>query len=82
VIVAIWFRARIPDGRTAGQTLMLYGLLWLIVYDACFVAGYVGYLPAIVLLLLLPAGYISVQLMRTWSRIVLLSHKPTWQRAR
>ena len=27
--------------REAGQTLMLYGLLWLIVYDACFVAAYV-----------------------------------------
>ena len=34
------------DPRVAGQTLMLYGLLWLIVYDACFVAGYVGYVPA------------------------------------
>jgi len=61
---------------------MLYGLLWLIAYDACFVAAYVGYLPAVLLLLLLPAAYFSMQLMRTWSRIVLLSQKPTYQRAR
>ena len=53
-----------------------------IVYDASFVAAYVGWLQAIVLLLLLPAAYLSVQLMRWWSRLVLLSQKPTYQRAR
>jgi hypothetical protein len=80
--IAVLIRRRIPDPRTAGQTLMLYGLLWLIVYDASFVAGYVGLVPAALLILLLPAAYLSVQLMRWWSRLVLLSHKPTYQRAR
>ena len=82
VAIAIWLRRAIPDSRTAGQTIMLYGLLWLIVYDAAFVAGHVGPLPALLILLLLPAAYFSVQLMRTWSRIVMLSQKPTYQRAR
>jgi hypothetical protein len=81
-IVAVVIRRAIADSRTAGQTIMMYGLLWLIVYDAAFVAGHVGYVPALLILLLLPAGYVSVQLMRTWSRIVLLSQKPTYQRAR
>jgi 4-hydroxybenzoate polyprenyltransferase len=82
VVIAVFLRRVIPDPRTAGQTIMLYGLLWLIVYDAAFVAGHVGYVPAVLILLLLPAAYFSVQLMRTWSRIVLLSQKPTYQRAR
>jgi hypothetical protein len=82
VVIAVFLRRAIPDPRTAGQTIMLYGLLWLIVYDAAFVAGHVGYVPAVLILLLLPAAYFSVQLMRTWSRIVLLSQKPTYQRAR
>ena len=73
---------RSADRRTAGQTLMLFGLLWLIVYDAAFVAGYVNYLAAGLLLLLLPAAYFSVQLMRWWSRIVALSQRPQYQRAR
>lgn len=73
---------RSPDRRTAGQTLMLFGLLWLIVYDAAFVAGYVSYIAAVLLLLLLPAAYFSVQLMRWWSRIVALSQRPQYQRAR
>jgi 4-hydroxybenzoate polyprenyltransferase len=73
---------RSPDRRTAGQTLMLFGLLWLIVYDAAFVAGYVSYVAAVLLLLLLPAAYFSVQLMRWWSRLVALSQRPQYQRAR
>ena len=50
--------------REAGQKLMLFGLLWLIVYDACFVAIYVHWLAALLLLLLLPVAWFSVQLMR------------------
>jgi hypothetical protein len=61
---------------------MLFGLLWLIVYDAAFVAGYVSWLAAGLLLLLLPAAYFSVQLMRWWSRLVALSQRPQYQRAR
>jgi hypothetical protein len=34
------------------------------------------------LLLLLPVSYISVVLMRWWAKIVLLSQRPEYQRAR
>jgi 4-hydroxybenzoate polyprenyltransferase len=67
--------------RQAGQTLMLVGLLWLIVYDACFVAGYVALGPALIVLMLLPVAYLSVQLMRWWSQLVVLSQRPEFKRA-
>jgi hypothetical protein len=82
LIAAAITRRRVRDSRAAGQTLMLQGLLWLILYDAAFAAGFVGVRQALTLLLLLPAGYLSVQLMRWWGRIVTLSQKPTYQRAR
>src|SRR5205814_5439722 len=56
--------------------LMLAGLLWLIVYDVTFTWGYVGMLPALMLLMLLPAAYLSVQIMRWWSKVISLSQKP------
>ena len=68
--------------RRLGQVVMLYGLLWLIVYDAAFTAGYVGVIPAMLLLCLLPMGYLSVQTMRGWSKVLSLSQKPEFQRAR
>src|SRR5439155_8246491 len=37
VVIAWVIRRRSETSREAGQKLMLYGLLWLIVYDACFV---------------------------------------------
>lgn len=78
-----WYvRRHSPSPRQAGQTLMLYGLLWLIVYDAAFVLSYAGWLEAVLLLLLFPAAYFSVQLMRWWSKILSLSQKPTFKRAR
>src|ERR1700744_2718690 len=40
--VAALIRRRRTSDTEAGQSLMLYGLLWLIVYDAAFVTGYVG----------------------------------------
>ena len=81
-LVAWVIRKRYLDPRTAGQTMMLFGLLYLIVYDVCFLAGYVSPVAASFLLLLLPAAYLSVQFMRWWSRLVSLSQKPTFQRAR
>lgn len=66
----------------AGQRLMLYGLLWLIVYDVLFAAGYLGLVPAFMLLMLLPVAYLSVQFMRWWGRVLSLSHAPEYQRAR
>jgi hypothetical protein len=61
--------------------MMLYGLLWLIVYDAAFVAAYVGWLAAGAVLLLLPVAYLSVQLMRWWAQLMTLSQRPPFKRA-
>ena len=82
VFIAWAIRRTSPTSREAGQHLMLYGLLWLIVYDTCFVAAYAGWIPALLLLLLLPAAYLSVQLMRWWSKLVSLSQRPAFKRAR
>jgi hypothetical protein len=81
-LMAWVIRKRYLDPRTAGQTMMLIGLLYLIVYDVCFVAGYVSPVAASMLLILLPAAYLSVQFMRWWSKLLSLSQKPTFQRAR
>jgi 4-hydroxybenzoate polyprenyltransferase len=80
VAAVIWLRS--SDIRSAGRNLMLAGLLWLIVYDASFVAGYVSYAAAGAILLLLPVAYLSVLLMRWWAKLVLLSQRPEYQRAR
>lgn len=77
IVVAV-IRARHRDSRGAGKVLMLFGLLYLIVYDAAFVAGEVGLLPAAVLLTLLPIAWASVKLMRAWSTLVTLSEKPRY----
>lgn len=81
VLLAWWVRRRSATAREAGQNLMLYGLLWLIVYDASFVAAYVGWVDAIEFGLFLPAAYFSVQLMRWWSKLVALSQRPEFKRA-
>ena len=80
--IAAFIRWRTPGLRDAGQKLMLYGLLWLIVYDACFVIAYVGWWEGLLLLLLFPAAWLSVQLMRWWSKLVSLSQRPTFKRVR
>ena len=71
-----------PAPGDAGQKLMLYGLLWLIVYDAAFVAGYVSWAAAAVLFCLLPIAWWSVQFMRWWSKVYSLAQRPVFQRAR
>jgi 4-hydroxybenzoate polyprenyltransferase len=87
IIFAWWIRHRLAaEGRAgerrAGQVVMLYGLLWLIVYDVAFAVGYVGIVPGLLLLCLLPMAYLSVKLMRAWSRVLSLSQTPEFQRAR
>jgi 4-hydroxybenzoate polyprenyltransferase len=82
VAAAIVVKRTSPDARSAGQSLMLLGLLWLIVYDAAIVAGYVDYRAAALQLSLLPIAYLSVQLMRWWSRLIALSQPVEYQRAR
>ena len=61
---------------------MLYGLLWLIVYDAAFALGTVGWRPAMIILALLPIAMFCVQTMRWWTTLVDLSQAPQYQRAR
>jgi hypothetical protein len=80
--IAWYVRTHSKSSREAGQTIMLYGLLWLIVYDAAFVGSYAGWLEAVLLVLLFPLAYFSVQLMRWWSKIISLSQKPAFKRAR
>jgi hypothetical protein len=80
-VALAWFvKQRAATGRAAGQTMMLYGLLWLIVYDASFVAVYVNWLAALAVFALLPVAYLSVQLMRSWSTVVALSQRPAFKR--
>ena len=80
VLIALRIRQR-HEIRIAGQMIMLYGLLWLIVYDVTFAAGYVDLVSAAVLLMLLPVAYGAVQTMRWWGRIVSLSQRPEFKRA-
>ncbi|MEL7237390.1 MAG: UbiA family prenyltransferase [Planctomycetota bacterium] len=74
-------KRRSHDRRAAGKALILYGLLWLILYDALFVAGYVDLLAGALLLLLWPVSYLAVRTMRLWSSMTELAHKPQYIRA-
>jgi hypothetical protein len=82
ILLAIYIRWRTPGLRDAGQKLMLYGLLWLTIYDACFIYAYVGWWQGLLMLLFFPAAWLSVQLMRWWSKVVSLSQTPAFKRAR
>ena len=82
ILVGALIRWRTPGVRDAGQKLMLYGLLWLTVYDACFVFGYVGWWEGLLMLLFFPAGWLFVQFMRWWSKVVSLSQRPSFKRVR
>ena len=83
VALAWRVRRRAASSREAGQAVMLYGLLWLIVYDAAFVAGYVrDAVATLAVLALLPVAYLSVQMMRWWSKLVAVSQRPDFKRAR
>jgi 4-hydroxybenzoate polyprenyltransferase len=79
--IGFWIRLRSTNRRDAGQRLMLFGLLWLIVYDGCFAWGYVDWRAAAVLLPLLPLAYASVQVMRWWGGVIALSQRPSFKRA-
>lgn len=81
VILTFVLRRMMGPRRETGQTLMLYGLLWLIVYDAAFAYAYVNWQSAVMLLALLPVAYLSVQLMRWWSKLLTASHRPDYKRA-
>jgi hypothetical protein len=59
---------------------MLSGLMWLIVYDASFVIGFVGIPEGIMILMFLPVTYAAVIVMRWWSRMIMLSQRPEFKR--
>lgn len=83
VFVAWRLRKMNLPSREAGQRLMLYGLLWLILYDAAFVAAYTRHwVAALSVLLLLPVAYGAVQFMRWWSKLVAVSQTPSFKRVR
>jgi hypothetical protein len=81
--VAFTIRMQNHDPRAAGRSLMLYGLVWLIVYDAIFVYVYAT-TPwwSLAVLALLPVALLAVQIMRAWSKLMDLSAKPEYERAR
>jgi hypothetical protein len=80
VLLAVVIARTSANSREAGQRLMLYGLLWLIVYDFSFAAGYAGIAAALLLLALLPLAYASVQVMRWWGGVMALSQRPQFTR--
>ncbi len=74
-------KGRANDRRAAGRSLILYGLLWLIVYDAMFVAGYVNLWLGFGLLAFWPISYLAVRTMRVWTSMTDLARKPQYVRA-
>ncbi len=82
LVAAVLVLRKSDSARSAGQSLVLLGLLWLIVYDVAIVAGYVNLRAAALLALLLPLAYVAVQVMRWWSRLVAISQPPKYIRAR
>src|SRR5690606_34419350 len=80
-VVGFLIKQRANDRRAAGKALILYGLLWLIVYDALFVAGYVDIRLGLALMVLWPIAYLGVRLMRVWAVMTDLARKPEYIRA-
>ncbi|MDB5298099.1 MAG: polyprenyltransferase [Phycisphaerales bacterium] len=81
VAVALRVKRRAPTSREAGQATMLYGLLWLIAYDAIFAGLYARPAAGVGLFLLLPIAYGSVRAMRAWSKLLAASQRPEFKRA-
>ena len=76
-----YIKTHANDRRAAGRALILYGLLWLIMYDALFVVGYVDWRLGALLLLLWPVAYLAVRAMRVWASVTDLARKPEYIRA-
>jgi 4-hydroxybenzoate polyprenyltransferase len=81
ILLAAWLYRAGPTPRQAGQRLMRLGTLWLILYDAAFVGGYVSWTLAGLILLLLPAAWVGTHLVRGWSNLISLSRRPAFRRA-
>lgn len=82
ILAAIVIFRRSADSRAAGQSMMLLGLLWLIVYDVSIVAGHVNFKAAALQATLLPIAYLAVQIMRWWAKLVAISQPARYLRAR
>lgn len=80
-VFALTIKQRANDRRAAGKALILYGLLWLILYDALFVGGYVNWWLGAALLVLWPISYLAVRAMRVWAVMTDLARKPEYIRA-
>lgn len=80
-VIGHFIKRRANDRRAAGKSLVLYGLLWLILYDALFVAGYVDLWLGAGLLILWPVAYLAVRTMRVWAVMTDLARKPEYIRA-
>ena len=80
-VLAMVIKRRAHDRRAAGKALILYGLLWLIIYDALFVGGYVNWWLGAALLILWPISYVAVRAMRVWAAVTDLARKPEYMRA-
>ncbi len=74
-------KKRANDRRAAGKALILYGLLWLVLYDAAFVIGYVSLWYGLALLAFWPVSYAAVRAMRVWSSMTDLARRPEYVRA-
>jgi hypothetical protein len=53
-----------PAQRPAGRSLMKWGLLWLIVYDACWIIGYGLYMHALRFAILLLLAVFAMKIIR------------------
>lgn len=80
-ILGHWIKIRANDRRAAGKALILYGLLWLIVYDSLFVMGYADFWLGLGLLVLWPISYLAMRTMRVWDSMTDMAKKPEYIRA-
>lgn len=81
VVIALIIKHSSRSYRDLGSRLGLAGLLWLIVYDAAFVWGYVSFAWAVVIIMLLPVAYIGLKILSLGSGIAALTRRPEYRRA-
>jgi 4-hydroxybenzoate polyprenyltransferase len=81
ILLAAWVYQSTPTPRQASARLMRLGMLWLILYDAAFIAGFVNWKLAGIILLLLPATWVATHLVRGSSSLLSLSRRPEFRRA-
>ncbi len=81
ILFALWtpiMIGRAPSPRAAGGILMKNGLLWLMVYDAAWLAGAQLWWQAALIAALIPTAMLAMSLMRTLKALV--AEPPKFQR--